>query len=70
MNLSYKKAWDLVNNINAQAQKPFVTLKKGGEKGGGATLTPTGKKVIGEYEVLTQKLNKVLQSHKTILKSI
>jgi molybdate transport system regulatory protein len=70
MKMSYKKAWDLVNNINRQAEKPFVTLKKGGEKGGGAALTTTGKKVISEYQVLTKKLDKVLQSHKTILKSI
>lgn len=70
MNMSYKKAWDLVNNMNTQAHKPFVTLKKGGEKGGGAALTATGKKVVSEYQALTKKLDKVLQSHKGILKSI
>lgn len=70
MKMSYKKAWDLVNNINNEAQKPFVTLKKGGEKGGGASLTPTGKKVIGEYRKLSKKLDEVAQSHKAILKSI
>jgi molybdate transport system regulatory protein len=70
MKMSYKKAWDLVSNINSQAEKPFVTLKKGGEKGGGAALTAAGKKVITDYELLTKKLTKVLESHKDILKSI
>jgi molybdate transport system regulatory protein len=70
MQMSYKKAWDLVSNINAQAKKPFVTLTKGGEKGGGAALTATGKKVIAEYEALTKKLDKIVSSHQKILKSI
>lgn len=34
MGMSYKKAWDMVNDLNSRGSKPFVLLKKGGEKGG------------------------------------
>lgn len=70
MEMSYKKAWDLVSNLNKKGKTPFVNLQKGGDKGGGASLTPTGKKVIKEYQVLTKKLNTVLEGHPDILKWI
>ena len=70
MKMSYKKAWDLINNINTQGQKPFVKLQKGGEKGGGATLTATGTKVVAEYRLLTKKLNAIIEKNQDVLKWI
>ncbi len=29
MEMSYKRAWDLVNSMNSQAQKPFVITRMG-----------------------------------------
>lgn len=70
MGMSYKKAWDMVEELNTRGQKPFVISRKGGEKGGGAELTETGKKVISKYRNLTAKLNAIVENDKDILKLV
>jgi molybdate transport system regulatory protein len=70
MGMSYKKAWDIVNNLNAQGHKPYVISHQGGEKGGGAEITAAGKKVIRAYKQLAKQLNSIVGKHKAILKLI
>jgi molybdate transport system regulatory protein len=70
MGMSYKKAWDLVDHLNSKGQKPYVLSHKGGQKGGGAELTPTGKKVVTAYNSLTQKIQTVVTKDKQLLKLI
>ncbi len=70
MGMSYKKAWDIVDDLNTRGQKPFVISRKGGEKGGGAELTETGKKVMLKYHSLTDKLNSIIEKDAEILKLI
>ena len=42
MNMSYKRAWELVAEINRTFEEPLVTAQTGGQAGGGAALTPRG----------------------------
>lgn len=70
MGMSYKKAWDMVDDLNTRGRKPFVISRKGGEKGGGAVLTETGKKVVSRYRNLTGKLNAIVEKDIEILKLI
>ena len=46
MEMSYRRAWDLVDSMNRQAKKPFVELATGGKGGGGARVTEEGEKAI------------------------
>ena len=46
MEMSYRRAWDLVDSMNRQTGKPFVELATGGKGGGGAMVTKDGKKAI------------------------
>lgn len=46
MQMAYRHAWDLVDSMNRQAEKPFVELATGGKGGGGAQVTEAGKKAI------------------------
>jgi molybdate transport system regulatory protein len=46
MQMAYRRAWDLVDSMNQQAEKPFVELATGGKGGGGAQVTEAGKKAI------------------------
>jgi len=62
MGMSYKKAWELVNRLNSKSRQPFVVLQKGGEKGGGATLTPTGREFLAHYQQLCRKLQAVVDA--------
>jgi molybdate transport system regulatory protein len=52
MGMSYKRAWDLVSSMNAQAASPFVTTQTGGSKGGGAAITEAGQEAIAAFKAL------------------
>ncbi len=60
MNMSYKKAWSIVQRLNHHSKEPMVILKKGGQHGGGAEVTSLGLKVINEFENLQNRLNEVI----------
>ncbi len=60
MNMSYRKAWQLVENMNQMSAKPLVEKRMGGEKGGGATVTAEGKAVIKKYHLLQKKMDSYL----------
>jgi len=48
--ISYKKAWTMVDSVNKSAKKPVTESSTGGKGGGGATLTEYGKKLIQVFE--------------------
>lgn len=50
MKMSYKRAWDLVCAMNDAFQENLVVTKIGGTQGGGAEVTPFGKKVLAAYQ--------------------
>lgn len=61
MGMSYKRAWGLVETMNAVFADPVVESARGGAKGGGARLTETGRKVLDAYrrfEGLTREAGK------------
>ena len=49
MNMSYKRAWELIGTLNAMFQDPVVDSTRGGPGGGGAVLTHTGRQVLALY---------------------
>src|SRR5258708_3420398 len=49
MNMSYKRAWELVAEINQSFTEPLVSAQTGGKTGGGAVLTPRGVELIRHY---------------------
>ena len=50
LNISYKKAWTLVDAVNKSAKKPVTISSIGGKGGGGATLTSYGKNLIVAFD--------------------
>ncbi len=52
MGMSYKRAWGLVEAMNAMFAAPLVEAAKGGAGGGGAALTATGAAVLAAYRRL------------------
>ena len=52
MNMSYKRAWSLVAEMNAAFAEPLVDLARGGAGGGGARLTEAGMRVLAHYKAL------------------
>src|SRR3984893_8487647 len=49
MGMSYKRAWDLVDEINRICRHPAVERQTGGKNGGGAVLTPFGMSLVARY---------------------
>src|SRR3984885_14239408 len=49
MDMSYKRAWDLVDEINRICGREAVERQAGGKNGGGAILTPFGISLIERY---------------------
>jgi molybdate transport system regulatory protein len=47
--MSYKRAWDLIDEMNQIFAGPVVESKSGGKQGGGATLTELGHRVVTTY---------------------
>lgn len=52
MNMSYKKAWDMIQSMNRQTTKPIVLTQTGGEKGGGTRVSPEGIELIVAFRKL------------------
>ena len=60
MQMSYKKAWEMVNSMNAQTIKPLVITQTGGKEGGGTIVTEEGKQVMTFFKDLHQHFNEYL----------
>ena len=60
MGMSYKRAWDLVSSMNAQAATPLVATQTGGSKGGGATVTEAGKEAIVAFKALQERFQEFM----------
>lgn len=55
MKMSYKRAWSLVDDMNAAFREPLVEPSRGGQGGGGARLTPVGEAVLAHYRRLESR---------------
>ncbi|HCD04555.1 MAG TPA: ModE family transcriptional regulator, partial [Methylophaga sp.] len=61
MNMSYKRAWDLVNTMNESFVQPIVTTAKGGSHGGGAEVTELGKQVLTQYRLAQLRAEQAIE---------
>jgi molybdate transport system regulatory protein len=52
MNMSYRRAWLLIEEVNTMFAAPLVKTQAGGPGGGGAALTLAGEQVLNLYRAL------------------
>lgn len=52
--ISYKSAWDAINEMNTLSEQTLVDRATGGKGGGGAVLTRYGQRLIQLYDLLAQ----------------
>ncbi|MFU8897428.1 MAG: winged helix-turn-helix domain-containing protein [Roseinatronobacter sp.] len=52
MNMSYKRAWELIGTLNTMFREPVVDSTRGGPGGGGAVLTQAGREVLTLYRAV------------------
>ena len=63
MGMSYKRAWQLVDTLNAMFRDPLVERTRGGAKGGGAHVTEAGLCVLQEYRALEAEARRASGTH-------
>lgn len=57
LKMSYRRAWELVEDLNRGLGTPVVETAAGGAGGGGARLTAAGEAVIGHYRAIEAESN-------------
>lgn len=70
MGMSYKRAWYLIDTMNAYFREPVVVSVKGGSARGGAQLTATGRTVLKSYRRMEQKARRSIARDLAVLASL
>ena len=70
MQMSYKRAWMLVEEMNAAFRDPLVASTRGGPGGGGAHLTETGVQVLRHFRTLEAAAQTAAAPHIKALESL
>jgi molybdate transport system regulatory protein len=69
MNMSYKRAWDLVDEINRICRRAAVERQAGGRHGGGAILTPFGLSLVARYRKIERSAESVARKESRALRA-
>jgi molybdate transport system regulatory protein len=70
MKMSYRRAWDLIDELNKTFKAPVVETRAGGASGGGASLTPTGSEIVKHYRAIAAQLSRTSVRHIAELESL
>ncbi len=62
LHYSYRRAWMLLDGMNKRWDGPLVITAIGGKKGGGATLTELGERVLRSYRDLQLHVEAVIDA--------
>jgi len=60
MGMSYRRAWQLVEALNRDFRQPVVTTAVGGTRGGGAQVTPFGRRVVAAFRAMEGKASSAI----------
>ena len=63
MNMSYRQAWSLVDQLNGAFKEPVVISQTGGKSGGGAALTDFGKLLLTHCSAIIANAKKTSGPH-------
>jgi molybdate transport system regulatory protein len=69
MDMSYKRAWDLVDEINRICRHAAVARQTGGKNGGGAVLTPFGISLVARYRKIERDAASAVRKELAALRS-
>jgi molybdate transport system regulatory protein len=55
MGMSYRRAWQLVEALNADFRAPVISTAVGGQRGGGASVTAFGRRLAARFRAMEDK---------------
>ena len=67
MDMSYRRAWLLIDALNHAFRQPVVATKLGGNGGGGAELTAFGEELVAHYRDMETVATAALRPHLSAL---
>lgn len=70
MGMSYKRAWQLVETLNAMFADPLVSSSRGGAGGGGASVTEAGLAVLAAYRGFEAAAREAGRDHAETLRAM
>ncbi len=63
LDMTYRRAWELVDHMNKAFGRPLVSGQTGGAGGGGAELTELGREVVTRYRALLAATEALAADH-------
>ena len=60
LDMSYRRAWTLVESMNEQFKAPLVEKLRGGHGRGGTVVTPFGLEVLKQYEAMQAEAERAI----------
>ena len=69
MDMSYRRAWRLVADLNGCFGEPLVKAQMGGRDGGGASLTGFGRELVACYRAIERDAAAAAAQHLVALQT-
>ena len=70
MKMSYRRAWQLVEELNRNIGNPVVETAAGGAGGGGARLTEAGRTLVAQYRAVEKASHDTARDHLAVLDKV
>jgi len=70
MGMSYRRAWMLLEELNACLASPATQSEQGGSRGGGSALTPVGEAIIDRYRAIELRASEACAADIASLRSL
>lgn len=61
LEISYSKAWSIINRAEKELNFPLLESQIGGVDGGGSSLTPEARKLMQNYQAFIQEADILLK---------
>jgi molybdate transport system regulatory protein len=67
LRMSYRRTWELVEDLNRSLGTPVVETAAGGSGGGGSVLTKAGRAVVNSYRAIELETATAARKHLQVL---
>jgi molybdate transport system regulatory protein len=62
MGMSYRRAWQLAEALNKDFREPVIITAIGGTRGGGARVTPFGRRLVSQFHAMEDKASAAIRA--------
>jgi molybdate transport system regulatory protein len=63
LDMSYRRAWQLLDSLNTSFNEPVIVTSIGGKGGGGSEITKLGLALVDIYRALEKEMTALAQQH-------